>query len=122
VEDNLIRERAEESLCPAQPASECAGTLWPLQKVRCASRPLCPVGHDLAHVGGQGSALMIFSIAAIGGYVVDQRLRLSRRVGPDPAYRDVCAIRFREMLASGDTNRDVHSAKIQQLLKLLYMI
>jgi hypothetical protein len=57
-EDNLNPERAEEALCPAQSASECAGTLWPakpvgadLQKVGCASRPLRSVGHDLAHKG-----------------------------------------------------------------------
>src|SRR5262245_37868050 len=58
AEGNLNPECAEEGLCPAQPASECAGTLGParpvgadLQKVRCASRPLRSVGHDLAHKG-----------------------------------------------------------------------
>ena len=67
AEDNLNPERAEQGLCPAQPASECAGVLWParpvpnhgiagnmgagLQKVGCASRPLRSVGHDLAHTG-----------------------------------------------------------------------
>jgi hypothetical protein len=55
AEDNLDPESAEEGLCPAQPASECAGVLWParpvldhgfagkidagLQKVRCGSAP-----------------------------------------------------------------------------------
>ena len=29
AEDNLNPECAEEGLGPAQPASECAGTLWP---------------------------------------------------------------------------------------------
>src|SRR5258708_32088433 len=58
AEDNLNPECAEEALCPAQSASECAGTLWParpvgadLQKVGCASCPLHSVGHDLAHKG-----------------------------------------------------------------------
>src|SRR5260370_3666394 len=58
AEDNLNPECAEEALYPAQPASECAGILWParpvgadLQKVGCASRPLRSVGHDLAPQG-----------------------------------------------------------------------
>src|SRR5262245_40146691 len=58
AEDNFNPERAEEGLCPAQPASECPGTLWParpvgaeLQKIGRASRPLHSVGHDLAHAG-----------------------------------------------------------------------
>src|SRR5262245_3176879 len=68
AEDNLNPERAKRGLCPTQPASECAGTLWParpdpsghsiagnieadLQKVRCASRPLLSAGHELAHMG-----------------------------------------------------------------------
>jgi hypothetical protein len=68
AEDDLNPECAEEGLRPAQPASECAGTLWParpgpsgdstaanidadLQKVGCASRPLRSVGHELAHMG-----------------------------------------------------------------------
>src|SRR6266487_3282684 len=56
AEDNFNPECAEEALCPAQSARECAGILWParpvgadLQKVGCASRPLRSVGHDLAH-------------------------------------------------------------------------
>jgi hypothetical protein len=59
AEDNLTAKGAKEGLCPAQPASECAGALWPagpvgagLQKVGCTSRPLRSVGHELAHVGG----------------------------------------------------------------------
>src|SRR5258705_13848174 len=58
AEDNFNPECAEEGLCPAQSASECAGALGParpvgadLQKVGCASRPLRSVGHDLAHKG-----------------------------------------------------------------------
>src|SRR5258708_14288733 len=68
AEDDLNPECAEEGLGPAQPTSECAGTLWParpgasghsiaanidadLQKVGCASRPLRSVGHELAHMG-----------------------------------------------------------------------
>src|SRR6266516_1046819 len=58
AEDNFNPKCAEEGLCPAQPASQCAGALWPaspagagLQEVGCASRPLCSVGHDLAHTG-----------------------------------------------------------------------
>ena len=64
AEDNLNPKCAEQGLCPAQSASECAGALWParpaplaanigadLQKVRCASRPLRSVGHELAHTG-----------------------------------------------------------------------
>ena len=58
AEDNLNPEGAEERLCPAQPASECAGTFWParpvgtnLQKVGRASHPLRSLGHDLAHKG-----------------------------------------------------------------------
>src|SRR5262249_50072535 len=58
AEDNFNPERAEDRLCPAQPACECAGTLWParlvgadLQKIGCASPPLRSVGHDLAHKG-----------------------------------------------------------------------
>ena len=61
AEDNLNPEGAEERLCPAQPASECAGALRParpvganLQKVGCATRPLRSVGHDLAHKGRHG--------------------------------------------------------------------
>src|SRR5260370_35178977 len=56
AEDNLNPECAEEALCPAQSASECAGALGParpvgadLQKVGCTSCPLRRVGHDLAH-------------------------------------------------------------------------
>ena len=61
AEDDLNPKRAKRGLCPTQPASECAGTLWParpgpsghsiaanidadLQKVGCASRPLRSVG------------------------------------------------------------------------------
>src|SRR5215467_2753655 len=58
AEGNFNPECAEERLCPVQPASECAGTLWParlvgadLQKIGCASPPLRSVGHDLAHKG-----------------------------------------------------------------------
>ena len=68
AEDDLNPKRAKRGLCPTQPASECAGTLWParagpsghsiaanidadLQKVGCASRPLRSVGHELAHMG-----------------------------------------------------------------------
>src|SRR5262245_23665150 len=58
AEGNFNPECAEERLCPAQPACECAGTLWParpvgadLQKIACASPPLRSVGHDLAHKG-----------------------------------------------------------------------
>src|SRR5262245_15250323 len=61
AEGNFNANCAEEGLCPAQPAGECAGTLRParpvgadLQKVRCASRPLRSVGHDLAHKGRHG--------------------------------------------------------------------
>src|SRR6516225_12152568 len=57
AEDNLNPKGAEEGLCPAQPAGECAGALWPaspvgasLQEVGCASRPLRSVGHELAHM------------------------------------------------------------------------
>src|SRR4051794_29201204 len=66
AEDDFNSKRAKRSLCPTQPASECAGTLWParlgpsghsiaanidadLQKVGCASRPLRSIGHELAH-------------------------------------------------------------------------
>src|SRR5262245_7374055 len=58
AEGNFNPECAEEGLCPAQLASECARTLWPaesagagLQEVGCASPPLRSVGHDLAHKG-----------------------------------------------------------------------
>src|SRR5437660_12905904 len=58
AKDNLNPECAKRGLCPTQPASECAGTLWPatnidadLQKVGCASRPLRSVGHELANTG-----------------------------------------------------------------------
>src|SRR5215471_14601417 len=58
AEGDFNPECAEEGLCPAQPASECARTLWPaasagagLQEVGCASPPLRSVGHDLAHKG-----------------------------------------------------------------------
>src|SRR5262249_1010144 len=61
AEGNFNPECAEERLCPVQPASECAGTLWParpvgadLQKIGCGSRPLRSVGHDLAHKGRHG--------------------------------------------------------------------
>jgi hypothetical protein len=40
--------------------------------------------------------------------MVDRILRLSHRVGPNPAYQHVRAIRCREMLAPGVTNRNVH--------------
>jgi hypothetical protein len=56
LEGNFNPECAEERLCPAQPASECAGTLRParpvgadLQKIGCASPLLRFVGHDLAY-------------------------------------------------------------------------
>src|SRR6476661_5281439 len=58
AEGNFNPNCAQEGLCPAKPASECAGTFWPaspaganLQKVRCASRPLRSVRHELAHTG-----------------------------------------------------------------------
>src|SRR5437660_5928384 len=68
AEDDLNPRRAKRGLCPTQPASECAGALWParpgpsghsiaanidadLQEVGCASRPLRSVGHELAHMG-----------------------------------------------------------------------
>src|SRR5215471_16332476 len=68
AEDDLNLERAKRGLCPTQPASECPGTPWParpdpsgpsiaanihadLQQVGCASRPLRPVCHELAHTG-----------------------------------------------------------------------
>src|SRR4249920_2677090 len=71
AEDDLNPKRAKRGLCPTQPTSECAGTLWParpgpsghsnaanidtdLQKVGCASRPLRSVGHELAHMGRYG--------------------------------------------------------------------
>src|SRR5262245_53573004 len=56
AEHNFNPECAEEALRPAQPASECAWTLWParpvgadLQKIGCASPPLRFVDHDLAY-------------------------------------------------------------------------
>src|SRR5262249_38044173 len=56
AERNFNPECAEEALRPAQPARECAWTLWPaspvgadLQKIGCASPPLPFVGHDLAY-------------------------------------------------------------------------
>src|SRR4051812_38078044 len=81
AEDDLNPKRAKRGLGPAQPASECAGTLWParpgpsghsiaanidadLQKVGCASRPLRSVGHELAHWAATGSASTMFSIAS----------------------------------------------------------
>src|SRR6478752_4865010 len=66
AEGDFNSKRAKRGLCPTQPASECAGTLWParpgpsghrtaanidadLQEVGCASRPLRSVGHELTH-------------------------------------------------------------------------
>src|SRR5262249_38193462 len=56
AEHNFNPECAEEALRPAQPASECAWSLWParpvgadLQEIGCASPPLRFVGHDLAY-------------------------------------------------------------------------
>ena len=65
AEDNLNPECAEEGLGPPQPASECAGILWPArpvpnhgvarnigasqQKIGSVSRLLRSVGHDLTH-------------------------------------------------------------------------
>src|SRR5262249_51299785 len=61
AEDDLNPKCAEEGLCPAHPASECARALWParpvgadLQKVGRASCPLRSVGHHLAHKGRHG--------------------------------------------------------------------
>jgi hypothetical protein len=45
---------------------------------------------------------------------VDPILRLSRKVGPNPTYEDVRAIRWREILAPGGTNRNVHPANVPQ--------
>ena len=42
AEDNLNPECAEEALCPAQSASECAGTLRPARSVG-ADPPSCPL-------------------------------------------------------------------------------
>ena len=71
AEGNFDPECAEEGLCPPQPASECAGTLWParpvgadLQKIGCASPPLRFVGHDLAYERRQRIGVDDFSIAA----------------------------------------------------------
>src|SRR6516225_11621460 len=57
AEGNFNPYCAQEGLWPAQPASKGAGAFWPasptgadLQKVRCASRPLCSIGHELTHV------------------------------------------------------------------------
>src|SRR5215475_10131246 len=56
AEHNFNPECAEEAQRPAQPASECTWTLWPvrpvgadLQKIGCASPPLRFVGDDLAY-------------------------------------------------------------------------
>src|SRR4051812_30941419 len=64
AEANLNPKRAKLGLCPTQPSSECAGTLWParpgpsghsipadadLQEVGCASCPLRSVGHGFAN-------------------------------------------------------------------------
>src|SRR5580704_11577466 len=67
AEDDLNPKCAKRGLCPAQPASECAGALWPARpgpsghsiaanidahlQIGCASRPLRSVGHELAYVG-----------------------------------------------------------------------
>ena len=42
AEDNFNPDGAEEALCPAQPASECAGTFWPARSVG-ADPPSCPL-------------------------------------------------------------------------------
>src|SRR6516225_9799072 len=80
AEDNLNPHGAEEGLCPAQPAGECARALWParpvgadLQKVGCASSPLQAVGHDLAHmsrhrVGIDDVLDRVSPIVGIGGF------------------------------------------------------
>jgi hypothetical protein len=71
AEHNFNPECAEKALRPAQPASECAWTLWParpvgtdLQKIGCASPPLRFVGHDLAYERRQRIGVDDFSIAA----------------------------------------------------------
>jgi len=80
AERNFNPECAEEALRPAQPASECAWTLWParpvgadLQKIGCASTPLRSVGHQLAHTGGHRVGVdnvldRIAPIVGIGGF------------------------------------------------------
>ena len=39
AEDNFDPEGAEEGLCPAQPTSECAGVLWPPDRLQILSYP-----------------------------------------------------------------------------------
>jgi hypothetical protein len=53
--------------------------------------------------------------------MVDRILRLSHRVGPTPAYQHVRAIRCREMLAPGGTNRNVHLQIAHQSLYSNYI-
>jgi hypothetical protein len=70
-EDNFNPDGAKEGLRPPQSASECAWAVRPprpsagssgaihagLQKVGCASRPLHPLNHDLAHPRRHGISI-----------------------------------------------------------------
>jgi hypothetical protein len=57
----------------------------------------------------------------VGGYMVAQILRLSHKVGPNPAHQDVRAVRCFEMVAPRGANRNVHLANCpSSLLPKLY--
>jgi hypothetical protein len=56
VEDNLNPKRAQEGLCPPQPASECAGALWP-------ARPFQPMELPAALVPANKGRMRLRSIA-----------------------------------------------------------
>jgi hypothetical protein len=66
ADENLNPECAEEHLCPAQPASECPGTLWSagpvdadLQKIGCASSPCALLAMISRTTAAAGSLSMI---------------------------------------------------------------
>src|SRR6476660_4586040 len=113
AEDDLNPKRAKRGLCPTQPASKCAGTLWParagpsghsiaanmdadLQKVGCASRPLLSVGHALAHARRHWVA--VDDVLDRGAAVV----RISGFEG---------ALRSKSRFAGGDPEREISHAR-----------
>jgi hypothetical protein len=61
AEHNLNPECAEEGLCPAQPASQCARALWPASPAGADALPVHLISRTQA---ATGSASTIFSIAA----------------------------------------------------------
>ena len=68
AEDDLNPKRAKRGLCPTQPASECAGALWP-------ARP-GPSGHSIAaNIDADLQKVFLAASATLPALTLDRLLR-----------------------------------------------